>query len=433
MTLKTGIYNNLFWRSLQIISTLVLNILIARYLGAAGSGSFFYLVTVYTIYIQVGGLSLESALGFFSSNKKIPVKSLAAAALAWAMILTCIAVAAFVLSNFQHPISNAVLANMTMFVAGNLLTNYFSSIFFAEMNFKIPNLFGTAINVALTIFIAILILGNVHRTNHFLVPVFFSSFLLRGLFMVICFYRDPQHQGKTIWITKSQVWMLVRYSGLAYISNLVFFILYRIDYYFVERYCSPAELGNYIQVCRIAQMFFLFPAMIATVVFPLTSSKNNNFAKYQLPAITRILFYTIVLASGFLVITGSWLFPIVFGDEFKLMYSTFVWLVPGIIGLSILYPFTAYYSGINQISTNLKGSLLAMAVIVSGDMLLIPQFGIQSAAAVSSVGYICYQLFVMIRFRNKHNISSREFFYFEATDFHRISKSFKLSLVVNEK
>ena len=173
--------------------------------------------------------------------------------------------------------------------------------------------------------------------------------------------------------------------------------------------------------------------MIATVVFPLTSSNNNHFIRYQLPAITRILFYTFLLACSFLVLTGNWLFPFLFGSDFNLMYRAFVWLAPGIIGLAVLHPFSAYYSGINQIATNIKGLLIALAVIVTGDIVLIPQFGIQAAAGVSSVGYVCYQLFLMMRFKVRHNIPAREFFYLDPTDLQRISRSLKPGFVVNEK
>jgi O-antigen/teichoic acid export membrane protein len=433
MTLKTGIFNNVFWRGLQILSTLVLNILVARYLGAAGSGSFFYLITIYTLFIQVGGLSLESALGFFTSNKKIPVTSLAVAAIAWSLIVTTTAIIVFLAWPNNEPVSNRSIANMSMFIAGNLLTNYFSSIFFAEMNFRIPNLYGTLINLVLTVLLTGFLFLNLYIDNPTIIQLFFCSFFLRGIIMVTSFYRNPEHQGRPGLITKSQAWMLFRYCGLAYVSNLLFFILYKIDYYFVEKYCSPTELGNYIQVCRIAQMLFLFPSMIATVVFPITCSKNNHYIRTQLPAISRVLFYTFLLVCGFVCLTGNWLFPFLFGADFNLMYRAFIWLIPGIIALSILYPFAAYYSGINQISMNIKGGLIALAVIITGDMLFIPFFGIQAAAAVSSVGYISYQLFIMIHFKNMHQTSSKEFFYFQAIDFHRISRSLKPTLVLNKK
>ncbi|HSB91963.1 MAG TPA: hypothetical protein VLC28_02545, partial [Flavitalea sp.] len=200
MTLKTGIFNNLFWRSLQIISTLVLNILVARYLGAAESGSVYYLITIYTLYIQVGGLSLESAIGFFTLNNRIPIRSLAAGALGWTVIVTSLAITVSLFSNHKTPASNTEHANMAMFIAGTLLTNYFSSIFFAKMNFKIPNLYGTAINVVLSIGIGILLLQHTSVINSSLITVFFFSFLLRGLFMVFCFYRDREHRGKPAWI-----------------------------------------------------------------------------------------------------------------------------------------------------------------------------------------------------------------------------------------
>ena len=242
MTLKTGILNNVLWRSLQIFTTLVLNILIARYLGAAGSGSLYYVIAIFALYIQVGGLSLESGLGFFTSNKKIPVQSLAVAALAWSLLITLISTTVYITLK-DEVTSNTEVANLAMFMAGTLLTNYFSSIFFAEMNFKVPNLVGTLINVALILALAALAWQNINLKSSIL-QVFFFTCLLRGVLMVFLFYRDPQHRGEHTLFTSSQAWMLIRYCGLAYLSNLVFFILYRVDYYFVEKYCSPKINGN---------------------------------------------------------------------------------------------------------------------------------------------------------------------------------------------
>ena len=183
MTLKTGILNNVLWRSLQIFTTLVLNILIARYLGAAGSGSFYYVIAIFALYIQVGGLSLESALGFFTSNKKIPVQSLAVAALAWSLLITLISTTVYITLK-DEVTSNTEVANLAMFMAGTLLTNYFSSIFFAEMNFKVPNLVGTLINVALILALAALAWQNINLKSSIL-QVFFFTCLLRGVLMLV--------------------------------------------------------------------------------------------------------------------------------------------------------------------------------------------------------------------------------------------------------
>lgn len=423
MSLKAGIFSNVLWRSLQIVSTLVLNILVARYLGAAGSGSFFFLITIYTLYLQIGSLSLESAIGFFTSNKQIPVSSLAMGSIAWTAIVTLAATLIFGLIHSPSPVTRFELVNMAMFMAGNLLTNYYSGIFFSMMNFKVPNLTGTIINFILTIFLAILLATDMNTHHAQVVQLFFFSFLVRGLIMVCVFYSIPANRVKPILIKKSQAASLLRYSMLAYAANLVFFILYRVDYFFVQKYCSASDLGNYIQVCRIAQMFFLFPSMIATVIFPLSSSSDSIYIRTQLPVITRVLFYTFLAICAFLCLTGYWIFPFVFGNDFTKMYGAFLWLVPGMIALAVLYPFTAYYSGMNQVGLNIKGSVFALAVIVVGDLLVIPTYGINGAAAISSAGYITYQLFIMSHFKRTHQLSSKEFFYFKVADFRRIGRS----------
>ncbi|MBS1934048.1 MAG: polysaccharide biosynthesis C-terminal domain-containing protein, partial [Bacteroidetes bacterium] len=75
------------------------------------------------------------------------------------------------------------------------------------------------------------------------------------------------------------------------------------------------------------------------------------------------------------------------------------------LSLSMLYPFTAYYSGKKRIDVNIKGSLLALIFIIPGDIFIIPRYNIAGAALVSSIGYIIYQLYVMNIFSREHKVS----------------------------
>ena len=67
---------------------------------------------------------------------------------------------------------------------------------------------------------------------------------------------------------------IIRYSLTALGANAVFFLVYRIDYLFVNYspVCSAADLGNYIQVSKLGQMMLVVPQIIASVVFPRTAS-----------------------------------------------------------------------------------------------------------------------------------------------------------------
>ena len=101
-----------------------------------------------------------------------------------------------------------------------------------------------------------------------------------------------------------------------------------------------------------------------------------------LPVLARaiIVFYIILL--GLLAITGQWLFPWVYGETFERMYLPFLLLMPGILSLSTIALLTAYNSGKNKMAINMKGSLIGLVIIIAGDWLLIPRYGIAAAAAV---------------------------------------------------
>ena len=67
-------------------------------------------------------------------------------------------------------------------------------------------------------------------------------------------------------------------------------------------------------------------------------------------------------------------------------------------------------------SVNFKGNLLALIIIVVGDMLVIPRFGIIGAATVSSVGYICYMSFILLMHRKEYKSRFADFLLFRKTD-----------------
>lgn len=138
--------------------------------------------------------------------------------------------------------------------------------------------------------------------------------------------------------------------------------------------------------------------------------------------LSRTVFWLYVLACLLLVIMGKWLFPFIFGKDFVEMYQPFVLLIPGILSLSGLFTLTAYYAGKNRMKVNIIGSFLALVVIIVGDSIFIPAYGINAAALMSSIGYIVYQLYVLIIFNKEYHMQMREFFIFKIADWKNMKK-----------
>ena len=115
------------------------------------------------------------------------------------------------------------------------------------------------------------------------------------------------------------------------------------------------------------------------------------------------------------------LLRLIYGEEeYFNLPEVFAILLPGIVALSTLSPFSAYYAGKDRIGVNIKGSLLALVVIVAGDLIFIPSGGIYAAAAVSSAGYIVYQLYVLITFVREYKLPLAGFFTLNRQDLNLI-------------
>lgn len=216
--------------------------------------------------------------------------------------------------------------------------------------------------------------------------------------------------------------LLFRYCMMAYLANIIFFLLYRIDYWFVEKYCSAVQLGNYIQVSKLGQLFFILPTILASAIFPLTAGGQKEKVNSLLPLLSRSIFWLYAIICLLLMLAGKWLFPFIFGADFTGMYQPFLLLIPGILSLSGLFTLTAYYAGKNKIKVNITGSLLALVVIIVGDSIFIPMYGINAAAFISSIGYIVYQVYVLIIFNKEYQTQINDFFILKISDWQNIKK-----------
>jgi O-antigen/teichoic acid export membrane protein len=209
---------------------------------------------------------------------------------------------------------------------------------------------------------------------------------------------------------------LLGYSLLAFTGNLLTFLVFRVDYWLIQYFeRSNEELGNYIQVSKLAQLFFTLPSVLATAVFPLTAGGLPSIGA-DLKILSRIVFMAAISGCFVLALTGYWLFPAVFGEKFDDMYLPFLLLAPGIIAICLAYPLAGYFSGRNRISINIFSSLLALVLIVAGNIIFIPLYGIRGAAAVSSLGYLTLCGFLLFNFKKYETAGVRDLFVPRKTD-----------------
>ena len=429
MRLKPLLINSAIWRGACFASLFLLNIVIARYLQATASGWIYYMTNFLLLVVMVTSLNLEQGILFSAAQKKIAANKLASLALLWCGLIAAV-VCLFTYFYYQNPgagvTTRQLIFFVTCYVAGLMLTNFFSSLFYARQNYWLPNGVMALTNVLLCGWI--IVAHNMEAPDAFrqkVLLLYFVNYGVQGLVIALSFYFIYRTPG-TKWRLPAydSLKPLLRYSVFALAINVILFLLYRVDYWFVQNKCAVCgayDLGNYIQVSKIAQIFLMLPAIVTTAVLPATAAGHAQQMSQLLQPLSRLFTNLYFVLVAVVAAFGHWLFPFVYGNTFTHMYVPFLLLIPGILSLPLTGILVSYNAGQNNLSVNFKAGLLALAIIMTGDILLIPRFGIEAAALVSSAGYIANLLYLLMVFKKEQPATAYHFFIIRKTDFSRIT------------
>lgn len=405
MNVKQLLLRNILWQGLQVLSAFVLNLLMARKFGAELNGQLNYLQFVYSGIILLLGISLESSLTYYAASRKIKRQSLAWFALWLTIIATVIMVV--IMAGFYYMFRPDHIPPSfrwaLFYVTGYLLINNYTALFYAGKNVLLPNLIKLLANTGLSVMLVFFVYepGDLFQVAFF--NQYMIAFLLCGLIIAAAYFFSirKSHADFSSLPVAVEREAILRYAFMACFTNIVFFLVSRIDYYFVDRYCTEDALGNYTQVSRIVQYFQMIPVFVSAALFPAMASGMISEDASQIKQLNRIIFTGNLILVIVVALSGKWLFPFLYGDTYNSMFIPFLLLVPGILALSNMYITCSYFAGKEMIYVNLIGNVIGLIIILAGDMLLVPVYGIMAAAAVSSIGYLANMIYVMYRFNIK--------------------------------
>lgn len=428
MKFKSILFRSLFWRGLYFVTLLLLNIFLSRYLQASNSGWIYYLTNIFSLVLILTSLSMESSISFYASNNEIESSKLATFSFVWSLFV-CVLVFIGVTIYFENFDSVKLISKDRLvfyactYITGILLTNFFTVLFYAKRNYLLPNIIMSCMNLALIFFIP-KAFGSNSLQIELVLNIYFTVFVLQGLLLAVSYFFWDKNSIVFSFPKTASFNKLFQYSLMALAANVIFFLVYRIDYWFVKKYCSGDDLGNYIQVSKLGQLMLIVPNIIANTVFPETARKEIKDLSIILPKIIRIITFTFLVIITGTILLGSFLFEIIFGPTFSEMYFVSLLLFPGIWALAILAILTAYTAGKNKIGINIRASFITLVFIACADYLVIPKYGIVGAAIVSTLGYFLHMLYNLIVFRKWYQLKLRDFFLVTKSDFDFVIKLF---------
>jgi O-antigen/teichoic acid export membrane protein len=430
MSLRKNLYRNFLWRGIYFATVFVLNVGIARFYEAGMSGWINFISNNFSLALLIGSLSLETGVTYFGASESNSQGRLAVFSLTWSAFISIMFIlfSGFLINRSPGIASKGLISFASVsYVSGILLCNFFMNLFLIRKEYAAPNIILSFFNILLIICLPKgegSFLGLFDKESY--LYFYYAAYILQGLALVICYMFMYGFAG---WILPSRTFLkrLFRYSLIALAGNLVFFFVYRVDYWLIDYFRNNSiELGNYIQASKLGQMLLVGATIIAGTVFPQTAGGIKENMVRQLQLISRNLLLLFILMALFVFIAGSPLFEWVFGSTFDTMFWPFLILLPGIYCLSVLMVMSAYFGGINRPGVNVAGALCGLAVIIAGDLLLIPRMGIIGAALVSTIGYAVCMLYALIAFKKESNAPIGAFFTYRRGDQNWLKKLVQL-------
>lgn len=426
MKLARAFTTSILWRGFYFLSVLLLNILVARHFEADGSGQIYYITNLCALAVMLISFCLETPMGYYLSQKKLTEAQLSVTAIGWSILV--LVPAYFIISYFAGTkgipfAQNDFKISANAFLAGNLLITFFVALFYAKLDFVLPNILLVLVNLVLIVLLPNNEFVRNYLSNSLYINIYFIGFFAQGLLLTIAFFIRYVKWKELHFFPPELIRPFFYFAAVALVTNSMSFLMYRIDYWFVNKYCSPADLGNYIQACKLAQLFFVIPSILAGVVFPMTASGRKIEVNETIQLLSRGMILIYGLACAALVSVGYWLFPFVFGETFNNMFWPFLLLVPAILSYSVIHLLAAYFGGKKVLSIGFWGNVLTLALIITGDMLFIPSYGIKAAAIVSSSGYIFLLCFMIMAHIREYNSSFSAFLLFRRSDWVLLQKT----------
>lgn len=406
-SIKSTVFNQIS----GVIFGIINSILITRALGVEGKGLYAIVIANISLFTIIFNLGLPTSTTYFVSSNRINASRLF---FTTNIISILLAVAYTSIGFFEVNIfkTDFFLPNQINGWAFLLLLGYFfflkvngsfyRAYLFAIQRIDISNILDVIFNFTLSVILSSLLLFTstfeITFIGFFIILITLQTALTFGQFMVLVKSESIKLEFKLI--SKTDLLELIKWSGIAYISNIFQFLSYRLDFWIVSYLIGINAVGIYSLSSNLNQMLWLVPNALAAVIMPYIAKEmdksNSTITTTRIGRLCFIIVLLLAAASNFL---SEHFIPILYGDEFAASVFPFQILIYSAAPFALATVYASYFIGINKPKVNMIASLIGFMFTILLDILLIPKIEIYGAAMASSISYVATSIYMIFMFK----------------------------------
>jgi O-antigen/teichoic acid export membrane protein len=173
-------------------------------------------------------------------------------------------------------------------------------------------------------------------------------------------------------------------------GNILQAVNYRFDQYIVKGFSGSAAVGIYAVGASLSEGVFILANAVALVLMPRLAAAEPDEAARVTPVACRNTLLIALAAAAAVGALAPFAIPLIFGDAFERSVQAVWWLLPGTVLLCGSKVLTSYFFSQGRPGVNTGITAVSLAITLGADFALIPAYGVNGAAAASSVGYAAH-------------------------------------------
>ncbi len=370
----------------------VSSILTARYLGPAGRGILATLGALAGIGMQVGNLGLHASntyrvsrnpklLGPLWANSRRTAVGIglslclltAGAALALPGLLGEIRYPLLLLAAGGIPFQLTTLFGLNL-VVGTGRVPLFNGL---EVSFRLASIAG--------LFVCLVLLrggaGTVLAFN--LIWAAAGAVIISGFLRSLIRETGSAGEGASLSLFRESVGYGVR----AYTAALLAYLIVRSDMLMVNAMRGSSDAGVYSIAVQVADLIYLLPMSVGLVLFPRLSRHGEGDPIFA-QKVTRYTAFILALLCCAAALLARPTVALLYGAEFTGAVSALWWLLPGIWAYGVANQMATQLASVGMPHAAVMVWIPPLALNVLLNLIWIPRWGIDGAAASSTLSYL---------------------------------------------
>ncbi|MEW5804790.1 MAG: oligosaccharide flippase family protein [bacterium] len=389
------LFTRLFTSALAFVG----NILLARLLGASGMGVWAVMLSFLALVIHICGPGISFANVYYIAQKKQTPGQAWAATLLLGCGFGALAILTglvLVLVKFKS-LSTIDDKRLVLLILTSLPLMYISTwggrIIQGMNRIILMNVLDTISQVAYLVLLVLLVWvlkWKLWGAVTAYIGWHLSSVIVLAITLAILIRPGEFRLNRNV-IYSSTIYGLKMYMGK--VSN---WANNRIDMLIAPLFLQSAQIGQYAVAVAVTEKLWMFPDAMSQAVFPRISADVRGRPDLTAQA-CRVALIVMLPIAFLLMAVGWWLFPVLFGPDFKGSYILMMAILPGTLAFGISRILTVSMAGINRPATLSSVVAASAAVNILLNFLLVPWLGV-IGCSMASTGSYSFEMFLLIYF-----------------------------------